>query len=198
MSSPGAGPEKRRSWLAPKLVDDEPAARGPWIPPSLPRRAVGGLALDAEAPLWYIAVDELVDREAVLRVTPWPVLDDRGRLRFPQRDQGFVMSADADAFAELAAGGRSARTPTATASDARPLRVGDVFAARVRRPRRIDASADLADYVEGPLFDVSDAARESAKTQYLAAVGTVLSDDEVAELYRDRLAGLPDVETRER
>jgi hypothetical protein len=116
-----------------------------------------------------------------MRVTPWPVVDERGRLRFPRREEGFEIGADATRFAALVwrLAGR-VENPL--------LRAGDVFAAALRRPDEITQDSDLADYVEGPVYEVSEDARETAKAQYLAAVGTVLTEDELAELYRDKLA----------
>jgi len=131
-------------------------------------------------------------------VTPWPVLDDKGRLRFPNRSQAFVLGADADRLAELADlyRPRSSELPAARSglAAARPLRVGDVFAAALSTGSPSPDEDDLTDLIVGPLVDLSAEARESAKAQYLAAVGAVLSDEEMAMLYRDQLADYEDTD----
>jgi hypothetical protein len=139
----------------------------PWLPE--------GLAADDVARGSYITIDELEDEAGAARVTPWPVLDERHRLRFPDRDRGFTIAADGPRVAAIADRYREER---------RPLRIGDVFWAIVRRPARPDRS-DLADILDGPLLDVTAAAREAAKTQYFAAVAAVLGVDDVARLYED-------------
>ena len=123
----------------------------------------------------YVIVEELIDERAVMRVTPWPVVDSKGRLRFPRRDVAFVSQTAATAWRELADRSREV---------SRPLRVGDVFWAMLptRRGRR---PSDLSRLVVGPIVDVSAAAREAAKLQYFSAVATVFGEDEIATMYRD-------------
>lgn len=181
--------ERTDGWFRRELVID--SLEGiPWRPPALVEQ-LGDEGLPDD--LWYMAVDELVDREAVLRVTPWPVLDKAGRLRFPDRHRGFIAGADADELAQLAdlyrpdVGAGPAGSPAV-----RPVRVGDVFAARLQTAARHKDVDDLLPFIRAPLYDLSAPAREQAKTQYLAAVGVVLDADALAELYRDQLSAFRD------
>jgi hypothetical protein len=152
--------------LARRLAD--PAVNGePWLPDGVPADPERG---------WYITIDEVEDAAAVARVTPWPVVDERRRLRFPDRRRGFIVGADAERLAALADRSRERR---------RALRTGDVFWAVVNRPRRLTDRTDLTDIVVPPLLDVTVPAREAAKTQYFAAVSAVLGADDVAQLYGD-------------
>ena len=154
--------------LARNLAD--PTVTGePWTPEGVPADPERG---------WYITIDEVEDAAAVARVTPWPVLDEKRRLRFPDRQRGFVVGADAERLAALADRDRPTR---------RALRTGDVFWAVVHRPRRLTDRTDLADIVEPPLLDVTTAAREAAKTQYFAAVSSVLGPEDLAQLYDDMI-----------
>jgi hypothetical protein len=134
-----------------------------------------GLATEDVARGSYITIDELEDDAGAARVTPWPVLDERHRLRFPDRERGFTIAADGPRVAAIADRYRSER---------RPLRIGDVFWAVVDRPERPDRS-DLADIVVAPLLDITTAAREAAKTQYFAAVAAVLGVEDVDALFQD-------------
>jgi hypothetical protein len=147
---------------------DPIAEAEPWLPE--------GLDVDDVARGSYITIDELEDRSASAHVTPWPVIDAKRRLRFPDRRRGFTVGADARRVAAIANRYRD---------EPRPLRTGDVFWAVVRRPPRLTARIDLADIVARPLLDVTVPAREAAKTQYFAAVAAVLDTDDVAQLFDD-------------
>lgn len=127
----------------------------------------------------YLVVDEIIDGRALLQVSPWPVVDGRGRLRFPGLDNSYVVGTDAARFVDGVI-----RQPD---EPSRPLRIGDVFAASVRRPPRVDERTDLADHMTSPAVDISGVAREAAKSQYYAAVAGVYDERDFADLYRDRL-----------
>jgi hypothetical protein len=127
------------------------------------------------ADLSYIAVDEVSEGVVTLLVSVWPELDERGRLRFPET--GPWPSTFARRRSVLAAN----RQPRQLA--ARPLREGDVLAARTRVGRRSSSRGrSTANWIVPPVFDVTADARDAAKVAFFRAVGTPLSRDQVASL----------------
>ena len=116
------------------------------------------------ADLSYIAVDEVSEGVVTLLVSVWPELDERGRLRFPETEPVAIDVRQAALEALLAAN----RQPRQLA--ARPLREGDVLAARTRN------------WIVPPVFDVTADARDAAKVAFFRAVGTPLSRHQVASL----------------
>lgn len=161
--------ERAGTQLAPRLLY-EPVAGSPWRADALGGLA-GGRRLEEMS---YVAVDELIDTTATLRVTPWPVIDERGRLRFPNRAAGFTVSADTEALRRQADAQREV---------SRPVRVGDAFllVAEIEEARRGKAQGLAA----WKLVDVSAPARDAAKAQHFASVAPVLDEEEIALLYRD-------------
>jgi hypothetical protein len=169
-----------RPWLSDKLPRARPpdadAARGAGVLPGAPG-------------FEYIVVDEIELGVAVLIVERWPRVEDK-RLRFGAEEDRIAAFVTAAALqARLANRHPLAELPEAdlTAFVARPVRVGDVFAADVDRTRiPADASADT-EWLLDPIYDVTREAREAAKVQYYAAVGPVLSADEAAAMAAENL-----------
>lgn len=129
------------------------------------------------ADLSYIAVDEVSEGVVTLLVSVWPELDERGRLRFPETEPVAIDVRQAALEALLAAN----RQPRQLA--ARPLREGDVLAARTRVGRRSSSRGrSTANWIVPPVFDVTADARDAAKVAFFRAVGTPLSRDQVASL----------------
>lgn len=180
-----------------RLTPPEPdfAQRPPWVPRTLE------LALERRdlAERWaYVVVDEIVDSQVGLAISPWPRLDPEGRLLFadPERDQ--LVGVSLDRFRALLDGNRyllliapAGHRPdrdTAAALAGREVRIGDVFA--VPRPAEggwtrsgAGGETELA-AAEDPVFDITFEAREAAKLAGAAAVAPALSEDE-ARRYLD-------------
>ena len=161
--------------------------RRPWQPrlPAAVKAEGEPLAahVDAEpdipsiADLSYIAVDEVSEGVVTLLVSDWPELDEHGRLRFPEAEPVAVDVRQAALEALLAAN----RQPRQLA--VRPLREGDVLAARTRIGRRSSSRGrSTASWIIPPVFDVTADARDAAKVAFFRAVGTPLSRDQVASL----------------
>ncbi len=136
----------------------------------------------------YVVVDELEEGVAAVVCEPWPELDRRGRLCFPRPDLRLGAEVDPAALQLLLA----SRTPLASlapgqrpAFAARPLRAGDVFCAVVDRKALAADPGAVTEWLGVPVIDVSAQAREAAKAQYYAAVGPVLTGDELDGLAAD-------------
>jgi hypothetical protein len=127
-----------------------------WVPSGLARRK-------DLATLAYVVIDELESGLVGITVSPWPTLDERGRLQFDlERSRSIGARARA-----LQAFLNKHRTPRHMAS--RDLRMGDAFACRV--------SVELADgellhpeaWMAPPITDISAQAREAAKLAHFSA-----------------------------
>ena len=107
--------------------------------------------------LSYIVVEEMDGGLAVLAVSDWPRTDERGRLRFDSEPVQVAVQRDAfERFLDLH------RQPS------RPLRTGDVFAARTGAP-----APHPEGWIEPPVHDVTADAREAAKIAFYAAVAPI-------------------------
>ncbi len=152
-----------------------PVGRGPWRPRGvgLPRKS------EELERLSYVVVDEIVEGMADVSVSPWPAVDDRGRLLFPDEPPRSVQ-ADVAALLEYLRG-----------IDFRPgdppqeLRMGAAFAAQVRREglepagrRRRPPRAWLV----APVYDLRSAARDKAKQAFYAAVAPTLAPEDAERL----------------
>jgi hypothetical protein len=119
------------------------------------------LGLDPE--LAYIVVDELHEGIAGLVVSPWPRVDERGRLRFGDETENRRVATPVGALHELLSDRRVEEDVLRT----RPVAIGDVFAARLRAE---PASGDPAAWLEPPVMDLTAPARELTKAQTSAAL----------------------------
>jgi hypothetical protein len=120
----------------------------------------------------YVVLEEIVDERALLRRWPWPVVDQRGRLVWPDDSDQDTTAAtiDVDVLrAQLYRANGLERTP----------RIGDVFAVQdVQESRwRSRHADDLRDLVSGRVHDISADAREAAKIAYTSSLGTVAPPD---------------------
>ena len=165
----------KASWLPPAAEVGRARLR-PWEPPLL-----SGVASDK---LSYLLVDEIVGSSVGLAVSPWPQVDDKGRVRFPT---GRVMlGANANALTAFL---HSHRLPRELRD--RELRIGDAFAVRavdevltplqdeLEDERRLAPFLDPATWMRPPVYDITADAREAAKRSFYAAVAPTLGPDAV-------------------
>ena len=169
-------------WLRPR---NDPDA----FDPSWPLWKSGGLPEDDPSELAYIVVDDLADGTAVLAVSVWPRVDREKRLRFPVDERARLVRVDAAELLTLLREQRR-RCPN------RPLRIGDVCAARARLPElpppasraeqaqleRDDVRPGSLDWLEPPVYDLTPQARDAAKAALAAAVSPLLTAEEVRAL----------------
>jgi hypothetical protein len=128
--------------------------------------------------LSYVVVDEVVEDAARLSVSAWPRIDKDGRLRFAGDERPRSVRAD---LRQLRAFVRSNRA----GDGSRPsrLRMGTVLAARIDKSvlpepesneeMREQASSEPrlpSEWMEPPVYDITEAARDKAKEAFYAAV----------------------------
>jgi len=169
----------RANWLRRAAI--LPVAGKPWRPGVLAGASTRGLR--------YLVVDEIFTNLAELSMSPWPVLDARGRLRFPEGET-IHLEADAERMRRFL---RRHRLPRQGAG--RDLRTGDTFAIGVAaRPlaafldsreaappspagRRQVLDPATWGWLRPPVYDVSAEARVAAKLAYYAALTEPLPED---------------------
>jgi hypothetical protein len=119
--------------------------------------------------LSYIVVDEIEEGIVGLAVSEWPRKDEKGRLRF--ESDPVLLGAEREAFERFLDRYR----------EPRPLRIGDVFAARTRpvaeAEPRLEPVLAPEQWIEPPVHDVTADAREAAKVSFYSAVAPVLEPD---------------------
>jgi hypothetical protein len=172
-----------------QLVLPTPLAegRGPWSP--------DGLELKDEElfRLSYIVVDEIVGDVADVSVSPWPRLDARGRL-FMGDDPAVSVRASRAALDNYLK-----RADFRSADDSvgpRPVRMGDVFAARVRHSKLAAAESSAvvgapplrpSAWIVPPIYDVRARARDKAREAFYAAVTPTVGAKEMRALQKVKL-----------
>lgn len=156
---------------------------GPWRPPMLEiglgedLESESGAALTAPTPplRLYIVVDELIGDHLTLSVAEWPVVDTRGRARFPRVGGRWRIGASTQELAQFLFVHRS---PDPT----RQLRIGDVFAAGLRDGVELDTLdetlVDPWEWLAPPVVDISAEARDLVKTAFYSAVAPALRPEE--------------------
>ena len=168
------------TWLPPPPAATTEEHRRRWQPSTL--KGLGG---DASA-LSYLVVDEIVGGSVGLVLSGWPDADDKGRLRFGGRPR--MLGADGAVLQRFL---EEHRLPDGVA--ARPVRIGDAFAIRVRpdvlgevsdelaAQTRLEPLLDPGAWIEPPVYDVTAEAREAAKAAFYAAVTPTLTPRQAAE-----------------
>lgn len=162
------------SWLPARPASPSLDELTPWWPPAV--RACFGPVSPRRMPR-YLVVDELDQDVIGLVVTPWPHVDERGRVVFADPDEAEEVAVPQAALAGLL----EERRVGGDAGGARPLSIGDVFAARVRRTptsgeEAVTAIRDPETWLDGPVLDITADAREVAKMQASAAAAGALDD----------------------
>jgi hypothetical protein len=131
--------------------------------------------------LSYAVIDDIESNFAGLSVSPWPTVDEVGRLRFGAGRSRSVGASRAELERFLA----RHRLPRKGAR--RPTRIGDVFAVSVKEPLPEDQVADPATWIEPPIYDITAEARDASKAAFYSAVAPTLdpkakSDREIVDL----------------
>lgn len=150
-----------------------------------PKLVEDWLGKDAEwGTLSYIVVDELEHDLAGLVVSPWPRVDERGRLHFGEEDASEHVTVDEGSFRALL---KDRREPIVRFEldeekrgelQGRELAIGDVFAARIAK-RFGRSPVDPAKWIRGRVLDITAVTRSVAKGQTAAALAGVLYDSDV-------------------
>lgn len=166
-----------RSLLPPSK--DVSARTTAWAPHGVPPR-IGDFH--------YVVVDEIVGSSVGLALSAWPELDAQGRLLFGATEVYLLGSPRGELETFLS----KHRLPEDLRE--RPLRIGDVFAVRVR-PEALEEIVDELDeqqrlepffapesWIEPPVYDVTADARDAAKVAFYAAVTPTLDAEEAAPL----------------
>ena len=148
----------------------DPDRGRPWVPRALSR-------LKDPSALSYVVVDEMDERIVRLSVSPWPVIDAYGRLRFYLGGETLQVGVPRRALQEfLGRHRRPARIST------RPIRIGDVFAFKVKAEVSDEGFYRPDDWIGKPTYDISADAREAAKASFYAAVTPTLEPKVDAEI----------------
>jgi hypothetical protein len=150
----------------------------------------------------YIVVDELHEGVAGLVVSPWPRLDDHGRLVFGEEDESRRVAAESKVLLAVL---RERRLPvvadevdesTKGLLRERRLAIGDVFAARIDEPPGEPGGGgpggeppeNPVGWLNEPVLDITADALEAARTQMSAAVGGVFGET-LLEKIGEEIAG---------
>jgi hypothetical protein len=170
---------ERARWLRPARRKPMRLER-PWRPPGLGRTSTDDLL--------YVVVDEIVDTAVGLRISPWPWIDSRGRVRFPRagmRPEVGMGLTDLQTFVNRhrrVEGRRPGNYPEQLRK--RRLAIGDVFALR-RVPSEPwpppDDTAPEA-WIAPPVWDLTAQARELAKAAFYAAVAPTVGPEDSRRL----------------
>ena len=142
----------------------------------------------------YMVVDELIEQMVTLADAPWPHLDDRGRLVFTDETRPVtVQVADLQVYlSDVRAAPPGADDLDEAAMEqfrSRALRLGDAFAAKeAMSPREATVSVqrgdetarvvDPARWLESPVYDITQQARQAAKLAFYAAAAPIMTSDE--------------------
>lgn len=147
----------------------------PWVPAQV-LGAHPDLA-DQTASAAYVVVDEVFGKVATIVVEPWPSIDSNGRLRFSREDLRHEMEVDLEEFRGFASAFLTEEGAEKTVGQL-GIESGQVLCVfgAARHPAVLE---EPWAWQEHQVVDVTSDARSQAKAQYFAAVGPILSVDEV-------------------
>ena len=153
-----------------------PVGKRLWRPegPGLPKRGLARLS--------YIVVDEIVQDDADVSLTPWPKVDDSGRLVFSDEPALYVR-ASVEELTEFLAN-TDKRPPRSSTA----IRMGTVLAAVVRADRLSTPAGSPvppSEWLVPPVYDISTAARNKANAAFYAAVAPTLTQKQVQEIEQE-------------
>jgi hypothetical protein len=170
------------SWLQ---RDDEERSHDPldwWRPDEIAARLGEDVGWGS---LSYIVVDELEQEIVGLVVSPWPRVDERGRLHFGGEEESFHVTVDEERLGALLARRRdpivrdAVHDATMDALRRRKLAIGDVFAAPIEGRRFRRSPVDPARLIRSSrVLDITAIARAVAKGQTAAALAGLLDPAE--------------------
>lgn len=141
----------------------------PWLPACIAKH---GFTQDTVQSLSYLVVEEVVEEVTAITISPWPVADAAGRLRFEPAEP-----------AEIAVTTKMLHDQVYRNWLHRKRRVGDVFAARVEHNVLEEATegvwgGPLARLLPGPIYDITAEARTVARLALYAVRGDILTKSE--------------------
>jgi hypothetical protein len=154
-------------------MDRDVSANGsrPWLPACIAKH---GFTKESVQSLSYLVVEEVVEEVTAITISPWPVADAAGRVRFEPAEP-----------LEIAVTTKMLHDQVYRNWLHRNRRVGDVFAARVERDV-LDEATDgvwggpLARLLPGPIYDITAEARTVARLALYAVRGDILTKTEAA------------------
>lgn len=131
-----------------------------------------GFTKETVQSLSYLVVEEAVEDVTAITISPWPVADVAGRLRFEPAEP-----------AEVAVTTKMLHDQVYRNWLHRKSRIGDVFAAHVEPDVLEEAtkgvwSGPLARLLPGPVYDLTKEARTVAKLALYAVRGDILMEGE--------------------
>lgn len=133
----------------------------PWVP-----EVLGNVPPEVLHRLTYVVLDEReADGDLSFVLTPWPHLDQLGRVRH-QRDKAVVVAINAAQWQDLM---EQRREPEVLRE--RAPKIGDAFAVMMARRSRRDLLAP-----RGPIVDVTADARDAARAALYGAIAPPLPD----------------------
>lgn len=155
-----------------------------WPPPPSPRAELSPRPWEPNCPLdpelgrgdvsrlRYLVVDEVVSDYVGLSVSEWPNADDQGRLHFRLDTGPLEVGTTKEELTSLL-GNAWSKGPDGKPRP-RPIRIGLVFAARLKRAEP-DSSTPLHQWLKEPR-DITAEARYVAKLTYYGSVLSTLPD----------------------
>jgi len=139
-----------------------------------------------------VVVEEILGDQVALSTSPWPGIDEKGRLIFSGPASTRTVERRALEVTlrkrRRMGGAERLRPEELEAAKSRRVAVGDVYASSVRGQPEATSPDDL---LGKEVIDVTAEAREAAQASFLAAVTTPLSAAEVDRLLdvRDEQSG---------
>lgn len=126
--------------------------------------------------LSYAVVDEIESDIVLMTLTPWPVADEEGRLRFLKLEDS----------TEVAFARRELEQELFSRRSKRKLRVGDVFAFTLTEKPASAETTDvlhhsLRELTTGVAYDMSSEARKVAKLALYAVTAAPIEADEASD-----------------
>jgi hypothetical protein len=159
-------------------VDEDPLAVA-WFPESLRdhlfQKVEAGDSATAIAELrnnWrYVFIEEVAAGIAEVHSWPWPLVDQTGRLTWPDTDAELVevQAVPCDELQQRVYAPDLVRQP----------RAGDAFAVRQPMPRHAQSPGDdtLRSVLGGEILDISPDARHAAKVSYYGSSAAIFHED---------------------
>jgi hypothetical protein len=166
------------TWLPTGSVSRPSGKVRPWLAPSL------RLSRRSAERLTYVVVDEIVEGIVGLSMSPWPVADELGRLRFDIEQDPVHVAVGLETLCEFLRGrGFPFYPPKEAAADEekRGLLIGTTFAMEIKKPRAVRWGKPLDRWV-GQIHDITADARDLAKLALYGALTEIWSEKKADRL----------------